>query len=136
MSGSRFAMGPDGGTATSISVYVGAVDAAPRNQFQMAIYSDNDGKPGERIAVTSSGSLRARSWNTLDISAALDPDASYWLMYNTNSGSHELNNLAGANSWSVVSGYGTQGRTFGSWPASFGSASVGHGVYSMYLTYR
>jgi hypothetical protein len=136
MSGSRFTMGPDGGSALSISVYVGSIDSAPRNQFQMAIYADNDGRPGARIATTSTGTLRARAWNTLAISAQLDPDTSYWLLYNTNGGSHEHNNLAGADSSDVLSGYGTFGRTFGSWPSVFGPASVGHGMYSMYLNYR
>src|SRR5207244_343582 len=38
-------IGASTGTITSMSAYVGAIDAAPYNQYQVASYTDNTGQP-------------------------------------------------------------------------------------------
>ena len=44
MNGSRFVTTAGDGGIGSMSVYVRAVDAAPNNKFQLAIYADNAGR--------------------------------------------------------------------------------------------
>jgi hypothetical protein len=68
----------------NMSVYVGAVDSAPNNKFQFAIYTDTGTAPGTLVASSATGTLTANSWNTLPITASLGASR-YWLMYNTNS---------------------------------------------------
>lgn len=131
INGTRFTMGQFGGTATSMSVYVGSVSAAPANQYQLAIYADNNGTPSTLVASSASGTLTANAWNTLPISASLSANTTYWLVYNTNG--PPLNNMkfnaGGSAAWtgSAVS--------FGSWPATFPSPVFGSQTFSIYVTY-
>jgi hypothetical protein len=90
--GSKIQTGGQTATVQSISAYVGAVDAAPNNQYSLAVYSDSNGSPGNLVA-SASGTLKANSWNTLPLSATLQANTSYWLLYNSNgtaSGSNDL----------------------------------------------
>jgi PAP2 superfamily len=94
INGSRFTTGISAGPVESVSVYVAApVDVAPYNQYQLAIYDDAHGAPGRLVASTSSGTLTPDEWNTLPISAVLEPKTPYWLMYNTNGTNGGVNNL-------------------------------------------
>jgi membrane-associated phospholipid phosphatase len=94
INGSRFTTGISARPVTSISVYVAApVDVAPHNQYQLAIYDDEHGAPGRLLASTHSGTLTPDDWNTLPISADLEPRTAYWLMYNTNGTNGAVNNL-------------------------------------------
>jgi hypothetical protein len=116
---SRFIM-PQGrsGSVSSMSVYIGSpVAAAPNNLFQVAIYSDNGGKPGVLLASSSSISMTANSWNTANISASLQAGAYYWLAYNTNATNNSSNNMALSQGGSTVAIQ----QTFGSWPANISS---------------
>lgn len=129
MNGSKYTIGATGGSVVSISVYVGAIDNAPNNQFALAIYTDNAGNPGTLIAHTNAGTLTANAWNTLPISATLAPNTSYWFFYETNSSSSSLNNLvynSGGNAFG-------QGQTFGNWPASINLAPGASITFSMYV---
>lgn len=94
INGSRFVTGIEAGRVTSMSAYVAApVDAAPHNQFELAIYEDNRGAPGRLLARSERGTLNADQWNTVPIDTVLAPRTPYWLLYNNN-GSHEtVNNL-------------------------------------------
>ncbi len=115
ISASRFTM-PQGrsGAVTSLSVYVAApVSASPRNLFQVAIYSDNGGKPGTLLASSSSQALTPNSWNTANLSVALQAGVNYWLAYNTNATDKTSNNMRLTPGGSTVS----ISQTFGSWPA-------------------
>jgi hypothetical protein len=131
INGTRFTMGQFGGTATSMSVYVGTVAAAPANQYQLAIYADTNGTPSTLVASSASGTLTANAWNTLPINASLSANTSYWLVYNTNG--PPLNNMkfnaGGSAAWtgSAVS--------FGSWPATFPSPVFGSQTFSIYVSY-
>ncbi len=131
----RFQMPNTNGSATSISAYVGGpVSLPPNNQYQLAIYSDNNGVPGSLIASTQSGTLVAGSWNTMPISAALSANTAYWLVYNSNGSSASENNLkmdpgtAGQFQWKAT--------TFGTWPANFGTPGGNSASKaSIYVTY-
>jgi hypothetical protein len=92
MNGSRFTAS-ENGSVTSMSVYVAAVDAAPYNQFQTAIYTDSGGKPGNLLAQSTTGSLIGNAWNTVPISLPITAGTRYWLVYNNNARSGSLNNL-------------------------------------------
>jgi hypothetical protein len=129
MNGSRFVTGSGPTTVTSMSVYMKGVQAAPNNQYQLAIYADSDGSPGARVATSTSGTLIANSWNTRPITAGLAAGTPYWLMYNTN----------GDNNLSFDAGTANQGAwsastPFGTWPATFGTSSRWNAKFSIYAT--
>ncbi|MBG0560814.1 PQQ-dependent sugar dehydrogenase [Actinoplanes sp. NEAU-A11] len=129
MNGSRFVTGSDPATVTSMSVYMKAVQPAPNNQYQLAIYADANGSPGARLATSTSGTLTANSWNTRPITATLAAGTPYWLMYNTN----------GDNNMSFDAGTANQGAwsastPFGTWPATFGGSSRWNAKFSIYAT--
>lgn len=133
MNASRYVTGAASGTMTSVSVYVGAVGAAPNNQYQVAVYSDNANTPGSLIAGSATATLTANSWNTVPLSAPLRANTAYWLAYNTNAVSAANNNLKYSSGGR--SAYATGGTAFGSWPSSFGAASYQSLSYSINATY-
>jgi len=93
INGTRYVTGIRAGAVASISVFVaGPVDAAPHDQFQLAIYHDASGAPGRLLAATSSGTLAPDQWNSLPIDASLEPKTPYWLMYNNNGSNGAVNN--------------------------------------------
>lgn len=94
INGSRFTTGIVAGPVSSISAFVAApVDVAPHDQYQLAIYGDSRGAPSRLLAATDSGTLTPGAWNTLPISAILEPTTAYWLMYSTNGSNGAVNNL-------------------------------------------
>lgn len=94
VNGSRYTTGSRAGALSSISVFVvGPVDLAPHNQFQLAIYRESAGAPGQRLALSASGRLVPDAWNTVSITAVLEPRTSYWLLYNTNGSNVYVNNV-------------------------------------------
>lgn len=94
INGSRFVTGTVAGRVRSMSVHVAApVDPPPHDRFELAIYADDRGAPGQLLAQSARGTLAANAWNTVAISAALSPRTAYWLMYNTNGSSDQVNNL-------------------------------------------
>lgn len=130
---SRFTTGAVPRTVKSMSVRVGAVSAAPNNQFQVGIYTDSGGVPGTLVANSESGTLAANSWNTVPITASLQANTSYWLGYNTNGSSTSVNNMrydnGGFGAWK------TSGQTFGAWPANFGPATTQAVTFSIYASF-
>jgi hypothetical protein len=98
----------------------------------LAIYTDAGGAPGTLVAQSSSGSLQANSWNTLPLSATLSANTAYWLMYNTNGTSGSFNTLSYNGDLSPVGAWTTQ--SFGTWPSSFGTATLAGQRYSIYAT--
>lgn len=133
MNGTKFTVGPVGGTVESISAYVGDIDTSPNNEYQMAIYTTKaNGKPGTKIAETTVGTLTANSWNTLPITASFSPLTSYWLMYNTNASSDDVNNLYITTSEQNIGAYYAQ--NFGAWPLSFpNNPTMTNQLFSMYV---
>jgi len=133
ITGSRFQTGVKG-TLQSITVYVGSVQNAPNNQYQLAIYSDNNGMPGTLLAKSATGELKANSWNTLSVSTALNANTYYWLMYNTNATSISSNNLKFNLTTTQNGAVSSSSTTFGTWPTTFTSRKDGD-EYSIYATY-
>lgn len=134
LNGSRFTMPSIGGTAASLSVYVGAVGASPGNQYQLAIYADSGGKPSTLLAASSAGTLVANSWNTLAVSARLQANTPYWLIYNTNGKTMSVNDMKYGNGGTDA--YSQNPVPFGSWPSSFGASVLGGLQFSIYATYN
>lgn len=124
----------DGGKVVSLSANVGAVDpSVSRRTFQMAIYTANGSAPGELVASSATGTLVANSWNAVPISATLAPNTSYFLGYNTNGSSANVNNLRYSNGG--VSGWRTGGQAYGTWPTSFGPFSTQSATFSLHATF-
>ena len=70
----------------------------------------------------------------LPVSATLQANTAYWLVYNTNGTRATLNNLVYSPVSGMVGAYANTAQPFGSWPASFGSSSLGGWQYSLYAT--
>jgi phosphatidylinositol-3-phosphatase len=134
LNGSRFTAA-GGGTVTSMSVYLGAADAAPHNHYQLAIYADDGGAPGALVARSATGTVAPNAWNTLPLSAALTANTAYWLMYNTDASAAALNEMRYDASGGVPYAYSSASVPFGAWPAAFGPADVYAAAYSIYATY-
>lgn len=125
-----------GGTIVSMSVYVGSIDAVSSNRnFQLAIYTNSGNTPGTLVARSASGTLAANSWNTLPISATLQPNSTYWLMYNTNGRTDSVNNMYYNNGSSGRGAFSSNSVNFGVWPTSFPAATLTAGAYSLYATF-
>lgn len=135
MNGSKFTTNHTGGTATSMSVFVGNVDAGNNNKYQMAIYSDNAGNPGTLRAKTATGMLTPLSWNSLPITATLSANTTYWLMYNTNAttSTNYLNNMYFETDTQGIAAWARQ--SFGTWPTTFPTPTLDTTKFSLYVTY-
>ena len=125
MQGNAVTTGGSAVTANSISVYFTAVDPSNKNA-QVAIYTDNAGVPGTKVA-SSSSQVLTTGWNTIPISVSLSASTKYWMVVN----SQGVDTIA-------FDGGGTSAyvnQTYGTWPAtSTGWATSGY-TFSMYLTY-
>jgi len=142
MSGSPITVGAQPISVSSVSVWINGAQAAPNNQFEVAIYTDSGGQPGSRVVGSSARSVNPQSWNSVPLSATLNPNTRYWLLYNTNATNPSLNemSLSPSPSSTINSWYsGNPGSAaFGTWPAT---AAAGHfqssaQVYSIYLNYQ
>ncbi|HEX3688932.1 MAG TPA: hypothetical protein VHV28_04520, partial [Solirubrobacteraceae bacterium] len=70
--------GHTGGTARAVNVYLDSHNRA--STIVAAIYSDNHGQPGSRLATGSLSSPKAGAWNAVPISAAsVASSKSYWI---------------------------------------------------------
>jgi hypothetical protein len=125
-----------GGQITSMSVYVGPVDAMAGNQlYQVGIYTDNAGRPDQLVANSAQGTLVANAWNTLAITATLESNTSYWLMYNTNGRSSTVNNMYYDSGGAGQGAYSSQSVSFGTWPTTFPSATLTNSAFSLFATF-
>jgi hypothetical protein len=129
---SRFTMGGSGGSIASVSVRVGKIASSPSNQFQVAVYSDNNGTPGNLITSSASKALTANTWNTVSLATYLSANTAYWLAYNTNGNNGSVNDLLCDNTSTYQSAYTS--ASFGKWPSSMGSITKQWIVFSIYAT--
>jgi hypothetical protein len=119
-----------------MSVYDGAVDSLAANrQYQLAIYTDNAGRPGSRVAASAIGTLVANAWNTLPVSASLLAGTNYWLVFNTNGRTGSVNNMRYNTGAAGQGVYSTGAVTFGTSPATFPAATTTNFVYSLFATF-
>jgi hypothetical protein len=134
MSGSPITIGGQSVSVSSLSVWINSADPSPNNKFQVAIYSDNNGVPGSLVTSSGSQTISPQSWNTVSLSAILNANATYWLMYNTNAihgGSNDMSYATGTayNRW-----YSNAAVNFGTWPSTAPSGStVSQQQYSIYV---
>ena len=131
----RYQMAGQNATVISMSVFIASpVSASPNNQFQVAIYADNNGTPGTLIASSVSQTIVPDAWNTVPISAPLTANTYYWLAYNTNGLAANANNLrydtGGATSTWITT------EPFGTWPTVYGpiggTSSYRASIYSTF----
>jgi hypothetical protein len=81
-------------SVTSIRVYAREVDSDPlRRKYQLGIYSDVDGGPGNLMA-RAEGVLQPNAWNSLPLTSQFAADAGYCLVYNSNGSSPTVNSLS------------------------------------------
>jgi hypothetical protein len=125
-----------GGQIVSMSVYVGAVDSVPANrQYQVAIYTDNAGRPGTLLARSAAGTLVGNAWNTIGVNALLQSNRNYWLLFNTNGRSRSVNNMR-YNIGSTGQGVSSPAPVmFGTWAATAPAVTIGNFVYSLFATF-
>ena len=128
LDGTKVATGTSALVVSEMRAYIGSVDAAPNNQFQMAIYTDNNGSPGTLVVSSTSATLLANSWNVRPVQATLSPNTNYWLMYNTNG-------LTTANSMKYNAGGNSTFKSsvpFGTWPSPVTGFTPTNATYSIY----
>ncbi len=136
LNGSKVTTPSAGAQVSSMSVYVDSIDSLVANQsYQLAIYDDGAGQPGALVATSLAGTLVANTWNTVAITATLQPSHAYWLMYNTNGRTASVNNMRFNNGSAGQGVYSNPPVSFGTWPAAFPSPTVTSSVCSLYLTY-
>ena len=87
------------------------------------------------MASTAIGTLVPRAWNELAIDAPLAANTVYWLMFNTNGRSGSVNNMYYTTSTSGKGAYSTGSVPFGTWPATFPSATMTNFAFSLFATF-
>jgi len=123
------------GRIASMSVYVGDVDSlSARRLYQVGVYTDNGGRPGTLVAVSPTGTLAGYSWNTVSISASLLANTRYWLIFNTNGRTADVNNMYYAPAGTGRGAYSALPVVFGTWPATFPAATMTNYAFSLYAT--
>lgn len=132
MEGSQIMTGASAETLQSISVYIGDVQASPNDQYQLALYTDNGGKPGMFVASSAAGTLTANSWNTLSVSASLAGSTAYWLLYESNGTDGNLNEMTYSDDANPVSAWGA--NSYGTWPATASGMQTGDLRFALYAT--
>lgn len=131
---SRHLTGATAGTVSSMSVYMHDLDDAPFNKYKMGIYSGDSAAPLTLIASSNEGTLVA-GWNTIEITAMLNPNSYYWLGYITN-GRVDTNNpgiIDGGQSYQPD--FSDYENGFPSTPPVQGSGAYYDETLSIYTTY-
>ena len=133
LSGNRIVVGATPINMTSVNVHVGAVDAAPNNAYQVAVYTDSGGAPGSLIAASLTCTLTANSWNSCPLVATLPASTVLWIQYNTNGTTTTSNCMHFDQPGSGTAVYKNGGYPYGTWPTVYGASTVNtNTVYSMY----
>lgn len=134
-----------GGSVTSMTAYLGAgglSDVGYQN-FQFAIYTDSGGKPGNYLASSTIGAdSEVGAWYTLPISATLDPNTTYWLVFwqngdrNGSGTGYSINiNVTGAVN-DVSYDVPWQSGTDNGWPITYPTIGASYAaVASLYASY-
>jgi hypothetical protein len=123
-----------GGPVSSLTAYIGAGGISATNKlYQMAIYQDNAGVPGAYLASTAVGTIGAAGWNTLPITATLQPNTKYWLVYWTNVNDSANNGVNYAYvARAVTNDYAW--NTFETWQCTSGCGASSNGMPDSYPT--
>lgn len=135
ISATQVTTGPIAGVLSSVSVYIGKVQSAPKNHMQVAVYTDSGSdKPGALLTTGSAQVLKANSWNTFVMNnVVINANTKYWLTFNVD-GKNTQYAIAAATTpittWRIPTLYGF-------WPSTFGTPThpVNKEQYSIYMTY-
>lgn len=111
-----------GGTLTEVALYAVNVNAAPANHGQVAVYTNTAADlPGSLVAKSGSQVLTPNSWNKFPMpAAAVAAGTKYWLVFNVDGAGtqYKLAGSGGRAAWKIPTAFGT-------WPAQFGTPSLG-----------
>ncbi len=117
-------------TVTSLNVNFGATGTGDNALFRMALYDDNSGYPGDRIAVTDEATS-ALNWNFVDLTSTYNISAgTYWIgiqLKNTANKVRHQNNGSGNVRW-IAGTYGSE------MPSTAPSSMSTYGDYSLSFT--
>jgi hypothetical protein len=114
------------GTMTSVSMYIQTGNA----QVRYAVYSDNNGQPGQLLGQTGLVNTAANSWVTAPISVPITAGQYYWLTVMATS----MVNFNYDFGQSTLAGNGVESTT--TYSNSYGAFTLwGGATFSMYATY-
>jgi hypothetical protein len=109
------------------------VEPAPNNQFQIALYRDNNGAPGALMTVSEPQAIVPDAWNTVSFATTVLPNSFYWLAYNANGTSAASDNFrfttTGQSAW-------LDNVPFGSWPVTVHATGQSQCTMSVFLMLR
>lgn len=135
VSATNVVTGANSGKLSSISVYVGKVNASPRNHMQVALYTDNGlNAPGAFLAASTSNVVTAKKWNTFTLTpVVINANTKYWLAFNVDGANTQYaisSAISPKTAWKIPTSYGN-------WPNPLGSLTeaVASQQYSIYMTY-
>jgi hypothetical protein len=131
MSATQVTTGANAGTLASVSLRISAVQAAPANHGQVAVYADASNAPSTLLASSVSQVLTANSWNVFTLpTLAIAANTRYWLAFNVDGANTKYAIKSGSRSaWKIPT-------TFGTWPATFGApSSTSLEQYALYMSY-
>lgn len=103
----RVNTGSTSGNVTSVSIYLKSIDAT-NNSVQAAIYADNGSAtaPTTRLAVSSTQTAVANSWNTFSISGlSVTANTYYWVALSENGSTFFGNGSSGFSAYRISGGY-------------------------------
>lgn len=121
MSATQVVSGTTGGGLTKVSLYISAVNAAPLNHGQVAVYSDVNDSPGAKLVASGSQVLTAKAWNNFPLTGpTVAPSTKFWLVFNVDGGGtkYKLAGSGGRAAWKIPA-------VFGTWPDQFGAPTSG-----------
>ena len=75
------------------------------------------------------------AWNTVTITASLAANTKYWLVYNTNGRTDSVNNMFFSSAAAGQTAFSNNPVTFGTWPATFPSATLVSARFSLFATF-
>jgi len=130
LDGGRFVAGPTGGTATSMSVFLKALDPDGA-AIQLGLYTDNAGRPGSLLWHSGTVNPPGTGWFTTSVpSVQIKANAAYWLVFNAHG-----KNTAGAWSPAPMGNGWYADANFGSWPSTAPKGTLDGQQYAIYLSY-
>lgn len=121
MSATQVTAGATGGNLTQVSLYIGAVNAAPSNHGQVAVYANGGNNlPAGKLAASGSRVLTANGFNNFPLTGVpISASGKYWLVFNVDGGGTKYKiKTGGRGAWKIPTAFGT-------WPATFGTPSSG-----------
>jgi Tfp pilus assembly protein PilV len=97
--------GASGGSVSSVSIYIKAVDATNKH-VQAAIYADASGTPGARLGSSAVQIATATSWNTFPMTGVtITPSTNYWIGLSEDGSTQFASGSGGVTAYRISGGY-------------------------------